>query len=41
MRDFVRSELKSLIFKRRAHLSLYLPACRVFFAHSVPERCPL
>ncbi|OHV83906.1 glycosyltransferase family A protein [Ensifer sp. LCM 4579] len=41
VRDFVRSEVKSLIFKRRAHPSLYWPACRVFFARSVPETCPL
>lgn len=41
VRDFVRSEAKSLIYSRRAHLSLYWPACRVFFARPLPERCPL
>ncbi|HXV29740.1 MAG TPA: glycosyltransferase family 2 protein [Sinorhizobium sp.] len=41
VRDFVRSEVKSLIFNRRAHPSLYRSACRVFFARSVPKTCPL
>lgn len=41
IRDFVRSEVKSLVFSRTVHPSLYRPACRVFFARSVPETCPL
>jgi succinoglycan biosynthesis protein ExoW len=41
LRDFIRSEAKSLIFNRRLHPSLYWPACRVFFSPSVPATCPL
>lgn len=41
VRDFARSEVKSLLFNRRAHLSLYGPACRVFFGPSLPDACPL
>jgi succinoglycan biosynthesis protein ExoW len=39
--DFTRSELKSLIFDRRIHLSLYRPAYNVFFGRSLPKAGPL
>jgi succinoglycan biosynthesis protein ExoW len=41
MWDFTRSEVKSLIFDRRIHLSLYRPAYNVFFGRSLPKACPL
>src|SRR5262249_48934601 len=35
--DFTRSELKSLIYERRIHSSLYRPAYKVFFGRSLPK----
>jgi succinoglycan biosynthesis protein ExoW len=37
LRDFTRSELKSLIFHGRVHPSLYRPAYNVFFGRSLPK----
>lgn len=40
IKDFARSELKSLLFNRRLNMSLYGPAARVFLAPSPPANGP-
>lgn len=40
IKDFARSEAKSLVFRRRLHMSLYGAAARVFFGPSLPANGP-